>query len=321
MVSKNTKPFLIFGGLVAGLAGYMYLKNTQKVNKIDLGAGSGSNGIGGSGEFYNTPGVDSVDSVATGIEDNVPSVGVVDASDSGSTITQNDVVDNLDEPLLSSSDIASLVPYVGLAGSGYVANRILKSTAVRSSASGAGLLSKVTRGGLRVAGGLSRAIPVVGTGLLAGDVYDINEMLPNAGGADLYSLIGLGTVATAGPAGILLAPSAISGARQFGQTMSGLNHAIGDTIANAVTPSADVKNNVGNLTLISPENARKQNSLNYIAGTPGDTWKRTYYAEKTGASASKGLTTSTYQSSSGAQVALAGISPSEYASYLKSKGK
>lgn len=297
MANSSKTPFLVAGLALAGLAGYMYLKSNQKINKIDLGAGSGSNGIGGSGEFYNTPGVASVDSVATGIEDNVPSVGVVDASDSGSIIAPNDVVDNLDEPLLSSSDITSLAPYVGLAGSGYVANKIIKRNAGRPPASGTGFLSKLRKGGLRVARGVSRAVPIAGTVLLVAD------------GIDMF----VGRAGDGGYTGEPYDPSNTVIADFVNEQMSGIP-------SNAVTPSADVKNNVGNLN--SPvKNVKNQNSLNYIAGTQGDTWKLTYYAEKTGASASKGSTTSTYKSSSGAQVALAGISPSEYASYLKSKGK
>ena len=63
-----------------------------------------------------------------------------------------------------------------------------------------------------------------------------------------------------------------------------------------------------------------KSALDEIAGTPaGTVWEQTYSATKTGASPSKGITTNTYQASTGAQVALAGISAEDYAAYLAEK--
>lgn len=65
-----------------------------------------------------------------------------------------------------------------------------------------------------------------------------------------------------------------------------------------------------------------KSSLDEIAGTPaGTVWEQTYSATKTGASQSRGITTNTYQASTGAQVALAGISADDYAAYLAEKGR
>lgn len=65
-----------------------------------------------------------------------------------------------------------------------------------------------------------------------------------------------------------------------------------------------------------------KSALDEIAGTPaGTTWEQTYTATKTGASPSRGITTNTYQASTGAQVALAGISAEDYAAYLAEKGR
>ena len=166
----------------------------------------------------------------------------------------------------------------------------------------------------------------MGLGLLAGDVYDVNKALTGSEGGGLYHLTALpelvvnpvGTIATYATTG---STPLMSAAGQFGQAMSGINVAIGDTIAETVLgrprPSETIAPTPSQEGYGSTESA-----LNAISGSgPGTTWEQTYSATKTGASPSRGIKTEAYKASTGAQVALAGISAEDYAAYLAEKRK
>ena len=296
------------GGLAmlgAAILGGYYLMTRSQAQTIDLGSsglGTGGNtsltppsstppkSVIPGGESISSPGVNSPDSVTKGIEDaDTPSTrGITEVSDSGTYDT-------------SAEDIASLfaeiAPWAGLAVFQSASKRVLAKGA---SAVEGSLLSRITGGvlggALRVA---TRAIPVVGTVAFASDM-----------------LIG-----RAGDGGLTWEnydPSNSTLDDVFARHMATGEMDAPDTVsagaAKTVSAVDRVTSNYGS--------DASYDDLNAIAGTdPGTTWTNTYSSIKTGASASKGSTTNTYQASSGQQVALAGISAADYAAYLANKQK
>ena len=289
------------GGLAmlgAAILGGYYLLSRSQAQTIDLG--SSGLGTGGNtsltppkhaipipgGESISSPGVSSPDSVTKGIEDSdTPSTrGITEVSDSGTYDT-------------SAGDVASLfgeiAPWAGLGIFQSASKRVLTKGA---SAAEGSLLSRITGGllggALRTA---TRAIPIVGSVAFASDM-----------------LIG-----RAGDGGYT------------GEYDPSINTAIDELIAEQMGAAKTVsavpadRSNYGmsdTPTLSKPYTGSTISALNAIAGTPvGTTWTNTYSATKSGASQSKGITTNTYKASSGQQVALAGISASDYAAYLANK--
>ena len=79
MVKESSKPFLFGSLLIAGIASYLYLKNSQNTTQM----GNGGD-IGGSAGFRGNPGILGVDSTTAGIEDKPTdeNIGTNDISDS-----------------------------------------------------------------------------------------------------------------------------------------------------------------------------------------------------------------------------------------------
>ena len=292
------------GGLAmlgAAILGGYYLITRSQAQTIDLG----SSGLGTGGntsptppsstpakpvipgaDSIGSPGVSSPDSVTKGIEDSdTPSTrGITELSDSGTYDT-------------SAGDIASLVgeiaPWAGLGIFQSASKQVLAKSA---SAAEGSLLSRIAGGALgsalRVA---TKAIPGVGSAAFASDML-------------------IGRAGDGGYTGEPYDPS---------------NTVIDDLIAQQMAAAKTVSavpadsSNYGmsdTPTLSKPYTGSTTAALNVIANTPvGTTWTNTYSATKTGASQSKGITTNTYVASSGQQVALAGISASDYAAYLANK--
>ena len=311
MVKESSKPFLFSGLLIAGIAGYLYLKNSQNITQM----GNGGD-IGGSAGFRSNPGILGVDSTTAGIEDTPTpeNVGTNDISDSAlanflKNWNKRGNTTDISEPILSESDINDLAGYGGLFGAGFVANRLLKSTAVKTASMGAGGLARLAGGGLKVAGVASKAVPIIGTAWMLKDVSDITGMTADAYGGSIpdYSQTiqsnwngFLNTIGLKDPATGENYPTLPKAGQKTGNIME---------VTNVVNKSDDVKNNVGV-------------SLDKIVGnTDSQTWEHTFHSEKTGESLSKGIQTDTWKSSSGQQVALAGITPENYAKYLAEKGK
>ena len=292
------------GGLAmlgAAILGGYYLITRSQAQTIDLGSsglGTGGNTsltppsstppkpvIPGDGSI-SSPGVNSPDSVEKGIEDSdTPSTrGITELSDSGTYDT-------------SDGDIASLVgeiaPWAGLGIFQSASKQVLAKSA---SAAEGSLLSRITGGllggALRTA---TRAIPVAGTVAFASDML-------------------IGSAGDGGYTG-----------EQYDPSNTVIDDLIAQQMAAAKTASAIPadSSNYGmsdTPTLSKPYTGSTIGALNVIANTPvGTTWTNTYSATKTGASQSKGITTNTYVASSGQQVALAGISASDYAAYLANK--
>jgi len=311
MVKESSKPFLFGGLLIAGIAGYLYYQNSQNITQM------GNRGdIGGSNEFRSNPGILGVDSTTAGIEDTPTpeNVGTNDISDSAlanflKNWNKRGNTTDISEPILSESDINDLAGYGGLFGAGFVANRLLKSTAVKTASMGAGGLARLAGGGLKVAGVASKAVPIIGTAWMLKDVSDITGMTADAYGGSIpdYSQTiqsnwngFLNTIGLKDPATGENYPTLPKAGQKTGNIME---------VTNVVNKSDDVKNNVGV-------------SLDKIMGnTDSQTWEHTFHSEKTGESLSKGIQTDTWKSSSGQQVALAGITPENYAKYLAEKGK
>ena len=319
-MKKNTAGGLAMLG--AAILGGYYLLSRSQAQTTDLG-GSGL-GTGGSTSltpsslipgttqetvttpFYTTP-----DSMTVGIEDDGGARslrGLTEISDSGTFDTTAADIDRLKFSVisgLSAGGIASLLT----AGGSRVGTK-----------AGASILGRV----------LGKGVGSAGLALFAGDAYDIAAGLgsinPAGVKASAEKMGGIsGVEGTIGGQGIL----------GFGKTMSDANLFIGDSIAGVITgqpaetassgavkPLTKVSTNYGmsdTPTLSKPYTGSTIGALNVIADTPvGTTWTNTYSSQKTGTSGTSG-STNTYKASSGQQVALAGISASDYASYLANK--
>ena len=286
------------GGLAmlgAAILGGYYLITRSQAQTIDLG----SSGLGTGGNTsltpssstppkpaipgavsISSPGVSSPDSVTKGIED----------SDTPSTRGITELSDSGTYDT-SAGDIASLTgeiaPWAGLAIAQSASKKVLAKGA---SAAEGSLLSRIT-GGL-LGGALktaTRAIPIVGSVAFASDM-----------------LIG-----RAGDGGYTGEP--------YDPSNTVIDDLIAEQMGAAQMGAAKTVSAVDRVTSNYGSDA-SYDDLNAIAGTPaGTTWTNTYSSIKTGASQSKGITTNTYQASTGAQVALAGISAADYAAYLANK--
>ena len=289
------------GGLAmlgAAILGGYYLLSRNQPQTIDLG-GSGL-GTGGNtsltpstplipipgGESISSPGVNYPDSVEKGIEDeDTPSTrGLTELSDSGTYDT-------------SADDIASLfgeiAPWAGLGIFQSASKRVIAKS---ESAVEGSLLS------------------LIGGGVLGGALRTATRVIPGVGSAAFAVEMLTGKAGDGGYTGERYDPS---------------NTVIEDLVAQQMAAAKTVSavpadsSNYGmsdTPTLSKPYTGSTTAALNVIANTPvGTTWTNTYSATKTGASQSKGITTNTYVASSGQQVALAGISASDYAAYLANK--
>lgn len=305
MSSKKFGGIALFGA--AALGGLYLLSKTSGKDVTDLTGLGGGSALGTGGSTALVPGTESAttpytsaeDSIAKGIEDTPDAalMGATEISASGVSNMPASQIDAMQFDTVSALGSAGVAVGAGAAGS--LAGRL-----------SGGLLGRV----------LSKGLGAVGLGLFAGDAYDI------AKGIGAYAeSINPGSAARVedklkGVQGVegALGGRAILG---FGQAMSGLNVVIGDTIAETVLggpkPSETMTPTPSQEGYGSTETA-----LNAISGSEsGTTWEHVYSATKTGASPSKGITTNTYQASTGAQVALAGISAEDYAAYLAEKRK
>ena len=268
---------------------YLYTKN-QSTETVDLD----SSGLGTGGntaltpsfvapENVTSPYVETPDSTTIGIEDDgnaKENTGLTEISDAGTSDTSSEKVDKM---AFLTNIGAELAPWGGLALVQSASKLLLK----KGTTSAAGSFFSRFAAGTGAAAALkvvTRAVPVVSGIAFASD------MLIGRAGDGGYTDIS--------------APTA--------------NSTIADTVA-AQMGAAKTVSGVGRVTSNYGSDASYQD-LNAIAGTDSvTTWKNTYSAIKTGSSASKGSTTNTYQASSGQQVALAGISASDYAAYLANK--
>ena len=288
-MKKNTAGGLAMLG--AAILGGYYLLSRSQAQTTDLG----SSGLGTGGNTSLTPssltpsaplipGAESISSPGVSSPDSVTK-GIEDG-DTPSTRGITEVSDSGTYDT-SASDISSLfgeiAPWAGLGIFNSVSKLLLTKSA---SAAEGSLLSRIGGGalgaGLRIS---TKVIPVVGSASFA------IEMLTGKAGDGGYT-------------GELYDPSNTVIARAAGSIP-----AVSSNYGMSDTP-----------TLSKPYTGSTIGALNVIADTPvGTTWTNTYSATKTGASQSKGITTNTYKASSGQQVALAGISASDYASYLANK--
>ena len=282
-MKKETAGWLALGG--AAILGGYYLITRSQAQTIDLG----SSGLGTGGNTSLTP-----PKPAIPVAEPIRSPGVnspdsvtrgIEDADTPSTRGITEVSDSGTYDT-SAGDIASLTgeiaPWAGLAIAQSASKKVLAKGA---SAAEGSLLSRIT-GGL-LGGALktaTRAIPIVGSAAFASDML-------------------IGRAGDGGYTGEAYDPS---------------NTVIDDLIAEQMGAAKTVSA-VDRVTSNYGSDASYAD-LNAIAGTPaGTTWTNTYSSIKTGASASKGVTTNTYQASTGQQVALAGISAADYAAYLANK--
>ena len=301
-----------FGGIAllgaAALGGLYLLSKSSGRDVTDLSGLGGGSALGTGGSTTLVPGTESAttpytsaeDSIAKGIEDTPDAalMGATELSASGVSNMPASQIDAMQFDTVSALGSAGVAVGAGAAGS--LAGRL----------AGGSLLGRV----------LSKGLGAVGLGLFAGDAYDI------AKGVGAYAEgINPGSAARVedklkGVSGVegSLGGQAILG---FGQAMSGLNLAIGDTIAETVLGGPKPAETM-TPTPSQEGYGSTETALNAISGSEsGTTWEHVYSATKTGASQSKGITTNTYQASTGAQVALAGISAEDYAAYLAEKRK
>ena len=278
------------GGLAmlgAAILGGYYLLTRSQAQIIDLG----SSGLGTGGNTSLTP---PKPAIPIPVAEPISSPGVsspdsvtkgIEDGDTPSTRGLTELSDSGTYDT-SAGDIASLTgeiaPWAGLAIAQSASKKVLAKGA---SAAEGSLLSRITGG---VLGGAlktaTRAIPIVGSVAFASDML-------------------IGRAGDGGYTGEPYDPS---------------NTVIEDLVAQQMGAAKTVSA-VDRVTSNYGSDA-SYDDLNTIAGTPaGTTWTNTYSSIKTGASASKGITTNTYQASSGQQVALAGISASDYAAYLANK--
>lgn len=282
-MKKNTAGGLAMLG--AAILGGYYLLSRSQAQTIDLG----SSGLGTGGNTSLTPskplipGAEPISSPGVNSPDSVTK-GIED-SDTSSTRGITEVSDSgtYDTP---AGDIASLfgeiAPWVGLGVFQSASKRVLAKSA---SAAEGSLLS-------RIAGGV-----------LGGALRTTTKVIPVVGAVAFASDMLIGRAGDGGYTGERYDPS---------------NTVIEDIVA-AQMGAAKTVSAVGRVTSNYGSDA-SYDDLNAIAGTAtGTTWTNTYSSIKTGDSQSKGSTTNTYMASSGQQVALAGISASDYASYLANK--
>lgn len=289
-MKKNTGLGILALGIV-GAIGYFTYKNLTSDDTMVSLPGSKSAGLGTGGdpsiipgaEETSTPIVASDDSVARGIEDtpSASTTGTTDLSDTG--VTDMPGASLVDAQKTIRSAVSELFPYIALSGVGSGANALIR----KSASSGADSFfarfapKTVLGGGLKV---LSRSIPVVGSAMFASDV-----LIGKAGGGTIYNTKEEWEAAGS-PDGDYYAT----------------NNYDFDFLGKSSSPPAN-KTGYG-----------INDALDSIAGTSGDTWEQTYHGQKRGTSDIGGAS-NTYKSSSGAQVALAGISAEDYAEYLANK--
>ncbi|MFA5744452.1 MAG: hypothetical protein WC936_06580 [Candidatus Nanoarchaeia archaeon] len=264
---------------------YLYTKN-QSPETVDLG----SSGLGTGGntaltpsfvapENVTSPYVETPDSMTIGIEDD----GTAKENTGLTEISDAGTYDTSAEKVDGMAFLGELAPWGGLALVQSASKLLLKKGTTSAAGSFFSRFAAGTGAGaaLKV---VTRAVPVVSGIAFASDML-------------------IGRAGDGGYTGVS-APTA--------------NSTIEDVVA-AQMGAAKTVSGVEKVTSNYGSDASYQD-LNAIAGTDsGTTWKSTYSSVKTGTSASKGLTTNTYQASSGQQVALAGISAADYASYLANK--
>lgn len=300
-----------FGGIAllgAAALGGLYLLSKSGRAVTDLSGLGGGSALGTGGSTALVPGTESAttpytsaeDSIAKGIEDTPDGtlMGATEISSSGVSNMPASQVDAMQFDTISALGSAGVAVGAGAAGS--LAGRI----------AGGSLLGRV----------LSKGLGAVGLALFAGDAYDIakgvgayaESVNPGSASRVEAKLSGVPGVHTS------LGGRAILG---FGEAMSGLNVAIGDTIAETVLSGSKPAETMAP-TPSQEGYGSTETALNAISGSEsGTTWEHVYSATKTGASPSKGITTNAYKASTGAQVALAGITPEGYAAYLAEKRK
>ena len=267
---------------------YLYTKN-QRTETVDLS----SSGLGTGGDTSLTPSfvpenvtspyVETPDSMTIGIEDDgdaKENTGLTEISDAGTSDTSSEKVDKM---AFLTNIGAELAPWGGLALVQSASKLLLKKGTTSAAGSFFSRFAAGTGAGaaLKI---VTRAVPVVSGIAFASD------MLIGRAGDGGYTDISAYTNND-------IIKDTATAQMQAAKTVSGVEK---------------VTSNYGSDTTYQ--------DLNAIAGTDSETtWKNTYSAIKTGSSASKGLTTNTYQASSGQQVALAGISAGDYAAYLANK--
>ena len=281
------------GGLAmlgAAILGGYYLITRSQAHTIDLG----SSGLGTGGNTSRTPPSSAPSKPAIPVGESISSPGVnspdsvTKGIEDGDTPSTRGITELSDSGtyVTSADDIASLfgeiAPWAGLGIFQTASKKVLAKSA---SAVEGSLLSRITGGllggALRTA---TRVIPVVGSAAFA------VEMLIGKAGDGGYT----------------------------GERYDPSNTVIDELVA-AQMGAAKTVSAVDRVTSNYGSDA-SYDDLNAIPGTPaGTTWTNTYSSIKTGESASRGITTNTYQASTGAQVALAGISAEDYAAYLANK--
>ena len=283
-MKKNTAGGLAMLG--AAILGGYYLLSRSQAQTTDLGG----SGLGTGGNTSLTPSTPLIPGAEPNSSPGVSSPdSVTKGIEDGDTPSTRGITEVSDSGTYdtSASDISSLfgeiAPWAGLG----IFNSVSKLFLTKSASAAEGsLLSRIGGGalgaGLRIS---TKVIPVVGSAAFA------VEMLTGKAGDGGYT-------------GELYDPSNTVIARAAGSIP-----AVSSNYGMSDTP-----------TLSKPYTGSTIGALNVIADTPvGTTWTNTYSATKTGASQSKGITTNTYKASSGQQVALAGISAADYASYLANK--
>jgi hypothetical protein len=268
------------------LGGYYLYTQNQSPETVDLG----SSGLGTGGntaltpsfvtpENVTSPYVETPDSMTIGVEDD----GNAKENTGLTEISDAGTYDTSAEKVDGMAFLGELAPWGGLALVQSASKLLLKKGTTSAAGSFFSRFAAGTGAGaaLKV---VTRAVPVVSGIAFASDML-------------------IGRAGDGGYTGVS-APAA--------------NSTIEDVVA-AQMGAAKTVSGVGRVTSNYGSDASYQD-LNAIAGTDsGTTWKSTYSSIKTGASASKGATINTYQASSGQQVALAGISAADYASYLANK--
>lgn len=312
MSSKKFGGIALFGA--AALGGLYLLSKNSERDVTDLSGLAGGPALGTGGSTALVPGTESATTPYTSAEDSIAK-GIEDAPD-GSLMGDTEI---------SESGVSNM-PASQIDAMQFDTVSVLGSAGVAVGAGAAGSLAGRLAGGSLLGRVLSKGLGAVGLALFAGDAYDVNKALTGSEGRGLYHLTALPELVV-NPAGTIAAYATtgstplMSVAGQFGQAMSGLNVAIGDTIAETVLGGSKPAETI-TPTPSQEGYGSTTEALNAISGSDsGTTWEMSYSATKTGASPSRGITTNTYQASTGAQVALAGISAEDYTAYLAEKRK
>ena len=306
MSSKKFGGIALFGA--AALGGLYLLSKSSGRDVTDLSGLGGGSALGTGGSTALVPGTESATTPYTSAEDSIAK-GIEDAPD-GSLMGDTEISESGVSNMPASQIDAMQFDTVSALGGAGVAVGAGAAASLAGRLAGGSLLGRV----------LSKGLGAVGLALFAGDAYDIakgvgtyaESVNPGSTSRVEAKLKGVPGVHTS------LGGQAILG---FGEMMSGINVAIGDTIAETVLGGAKPAETI-TPTPSQEGYGSTTEALNAISGSDsGTTWEMTYSATKTGASPSRGITTNTYQASTGAQVALAGISAEDYAAYLAEKRK